>query len=117
MKTLKTWEMLRDIREGETYESDELGYYVVCDSDGYIQYRGVAIAELTGPFLSKTWRKRQPHVIVDFAKAFAAYEKGATIRPESSSSTKYSRGTGCTFHPADIRGKWIVEGVAVYWWE
>lgn len=107
---MKTWEMLRDIREGETYEADP--YYVVTCFNGGVRFGSVdgELAELSAYFLARSWRKRQQ--LVDFTTAFAAYEKGATIRPEKSSAN-YSPGTGCVFHPSDIREKWTIEGGAV----
>lgn len=129
---MKTHEMLRDIREGETYEVASgrfegssvtfarYGNYaskaLVWNKDRYLEDIDTFVPT-TEILANYEWRKRTPAtVVVDFAKAFAAYEKGATIRPEKSSAN-YSQGTGCVFHPADIRGKWIVEGDAEYWWE
>jgi hypothetical protein len=131
---MKTHEMIRDIREGETYEI----------ASGEFAGSGVALQEF-GEFASKVlvwtekdglasddarftvnegtlayeWRKRTPAVTVDFAKAFAAYERGARITSQVTNETvsKTFYGNSAPFTADEIRGQWIVEGDGEYWWE
>ncbi|NOU98421.1 hypothetical protein [Paenibacillus planticolens] len=136
MKTLKTWEMIRDIREGETYEvaagqfegcgvtyanySNYASKVLVWDAPQYFKDVELFVAA-RGICEGYEWRKRTPAITVDFTKAFAAYEKGASIKPASwlEHNPPYMKANegNHDFRAEDIRGKWIVEGDGEYWWE
>lgn len=104
--------MLRDIREGEIYERSDMNGYVVQMVGGSLKFGlgedDADYAYLTRPFLAHTWRKRP--ALVDFATAFAAFESGKLIRPESVEGWCYSPRNVelVSFRAKDVRGKWVI---------
>ncbi|UKS30222.1 hypothetical protein LOZ80_15280 [Paenibacillus sp. HWE-109] len=120
---MKTWEMLRDIREGETYEVASGPFEgSAVTFTAYANYASKALVwndprffqdvetfvPTTDILASYEWRKRQQ--LVDFATAFAAYEKGAWIKSEVTGDRGLKKdGWRIIFREDEIRGKWIIE--------
>ncbi|MEW9698021.1 hypothetical protein [Paenibacillus sp. SI8] len=109
---MKTWEMIRSIREGETYETVTDACYFVTKRDGHLCFRDDLVAQMTAQLLSKEWRKRQPPV--DFMEAFAAYEEGARITSQVTGESFKLRDEGDLFEDCEIRGKWTIVKEAQY---
>lgn len=108
---LKTWEMLREIKEGDFWKADYNDASLIL-ADGCLRwtYNGtVRVATLDTGFMNAEWEK-QPK-LVDFPEAWKAYEEGKTIRPglEQFGYYKPSKGSETSvFTPAEIRGKWQI---------
>lgn len=107
--TVKTWEMLRDIKVGEFW-TNQNGSTVVM----HVRAKGLLweSSELPVVFTStmlETYEWTKQPKFVDFAEAWDAYEEGKTIRPWAYTHTlKKAETRYDTFTSAQIRGKWEV---------
>jgi hypothetical protein len=121
---MKTWEMLRDIREGDMYEvakgpfegsavafatySTYASKVLMWNADRYFDEAETFVAT-TAILDNYDWRKRQQ--LVDFPTAFAAYERGARITSQVTGDwvQKDSGILSDAFSTNEIRGKWTIE--------
>jgi hypothetical protein len=107
--TVKTWEMLRDIKVGEFW-TNQNGSTVVMHvrAKGLLWESSDLPVVFTNTMLETYEWTKQPK-FVDFAEAWDAYENGKAIRPWAYTHTlKKAETRYDTFTSAQIRGKWEV---------
>lgn len=108
---LKTWEMLRDIKVGDTWKS---GVRDITFEDcvlPYIVWGNGDVFEINKNVLNLEWTKVPK--LVNFAEAWAAYEEGKSIRScaknvYNKSDEPHGYADTNMVSPNEIRGKWEI---------